>query len=163
MKSVVAKNKSGNRKVKRTGKSDTPPEPTPLPWDVFPPLKCALFENGKLVKIESFDDPRKSFCEFYNASSERTEQMFRERGIERPIRRAGPIQEDPEDWSPEMAEQYLVEMLARVRKAKRAAARKAGKVKPDTDTAAEFAALVPGFNAALDGLSAALAGKAVQA
>ena len=114
-------------KTKKLARKVSPPEPTPLPWDVFPPTKCAIFENGKLIRIESFDDPRKRFCELFNEQQERLEQAYRERGIERVIRRAGPIQEDPEDWTPEMAEQYLVDMLARVRKAKRAAARKAGK------------------------------------
>lgn len=103
------------------------PEPTPLPWDVFPPMKLGIFENGNLIRIESFDDPRKAFVEGFNAQNERLENAWRERGTERPIRRAGPIQQDPEDWTNEMAEEYLVDMLARVRKAKRAAARKAGK------------------------------------
>lgn len=84
-------------KSKRITKAQLPQRTIkPLPADVFPPLKLAKFLNGKLVGIEEIEDPRKLLTELYNASNER-------HGIPR---RMGPIQGDPEDWLPEMAEEY---------------------------------------------------------
>jgi hypothetical protein len=132
---------------KKTGRKSTKAKPAqrtikPLPDDVFPPLKLAKFLNGKLVGIEEIPDPRKQLTEFFNAQQERLGST----------RRMGPVQGDPEDWIYEEAERYHADLENRMADVEAV---------PDVP----FADFLDGFNAKLDGMSAALAGvgKAVQA
>lgn len=133
MKSVVAKSKP--EKARRKSKAK-PAQRTVkrLPDDVFPPLKLAKFLNGKLVGIDEIEDPRKLLTELYNAQQERLGST----------RRMGPVQGDCEDWIYEEAERYHADLERRMADVEAV---------PDVP----FAEFLDGFNAKLDGLSAAVA------
>jgi hypothetical protein len=105
---------------------ENPPLVVPLPDDVFPPLKVGLFdEAGNLVEIHSQTDPRKYFCEIWNARQLHSWPPEFAPGGRKLF--AGPCQIDPEDMDPIEAEAYAAELRERLKKIERTMRRKAAK------------------------------------